>query len=503
MPAPLLPSAALARSVSRSTAVVIAGLNAHGVVGVPDQVGTSYRKKLGTAVGELAESMGASAKPLATTVLPRVGGTSLVLVGLGDKASDDLSEEELRAAAGAGVRAASGLELSEASVAVSFGSSEPGALRATMEGALLGSYTFGALTSAAVPTPKIATITVISRSTGKQQVAAVEAAEIVAAAVIADREWINQPANLLYPESFADDVRDYAAAAKSKINVEILDERALTRGGYGGLLAVGGGSAKPPRLVRLSYSPRGANTHLGLVGKGITFDSGGLDIKSPAGMYTMKCDMSGAGAVFAAIRAIADLGLKIKVTAYGSLAENMPSGSAWRPSDVLTIYGGKTVENVNSDAEGRIVMADALARSSAEDKPDLIIDVATLTGAAVTALGERTAAVFASSDEVAEQVITAAATAGERFWQLPIVDEARGHLDSEVADIRSGRAGGGAGGAITAAAFLREFVGDTPWAHLDIAGPAFNSGSAYGYVPSGGTGAAVRTLVAVAESLAG
>jgi leucyl aminopeptidase len=251
----------------------------------------------------------------------------------------------------------------------------------------------------------------------------------------------------------------------------------------------------------LSYAPRGAKAHLGLVGKGITFDSGGLDIKTQAGMYTMKSDMSGAGAVFAATRAIADLGLKIKVTTYGSLAENMPSGSAYRPSDVLTIYGGKTVENFNSDAEGRIVMADALARMSAEDEPDLIVDVATLTGACIVALGERTGGVMSNRDEVAARILQAAAASGERFWQLPIVEEARGFLDSEVADLKSGRSG--PGGAMTAAAFLREFVGETPWAHLDIAGPSFNTGPAYGYVPSGGTGIAVRTLVTLAEQLAG
>lgn len=502
MPAPRLPQAAIARSVPRSATVLIAGLGGDGVAGLPDLVTNSYKKKFGVRPGELAGSMGASTKPLSTTVLPAAGNAAVVLVGLGDKPADEVAEEELRAAAGAGVRAASGLDISGASIAISFGRTDPAAIRATVEGALLGTYSFRALTTGEAPGSKISSITVISRSTGKQQLAAVDAAEVVAAAVVANREWVNQPANLLYPETFADDVRGYATAAKHKINVEVLDDKDLTSGGYGGILAVGGGSAKPPRLVRLSYRPRGATFHLALVGKGITFDSGGLDIKTPQGMYTMKSDMSGAGAVFAATRAIADLGLKIKITAYGSLAENMPSGSAWRPSDVLTTYGGKTVENINSDAEGRIVMADALARTSAEDEPDMIIDVATLTGAAITALGDRTGALFSNSDEVAAKVLAAAATAGERFWQLPIVEESRGFLDSEVADLRSGRISGG-GGAMTAAAFLREFVGERPWAHLDVAGPAFNNGGAYGYVPSGGTGMPVRTLVALAESLAG
>ena len=502
MLAPQLPQAVIARSLPRSATVLIAGLAADGVVGIPDPVTNSYQKKFGARPEDLARSIGASAKALATTVLPAAAGTTVVLVGLGDRPGADATDEELRAASGAGVRAAAGLELSAATVAISFGRAEPTALRAIAEGALLGTYTFRALTTGEHKPVKIANITVLSRSSSKQQLAAVEAAEVVAAAVVANREWVNQPANLLYPESFADDVRSYAAAANHKITVDVLDEKALARSGYGGILAVGGGSARPPRLVRLGYAPHGAKFQLVLVGKGITFDSGGLDIKTQSGMYTMKCDMSGAGAVFAAIRAIADLGIKIKVIAYGALAENMPSGSAWRPSDVLTTYGGKTVENINSDAEGRIVMADALARAAAEDKPDLIIDVATLTGAAVTALGERTGVLFSNSDDTAATVLAAAATAGERFWRLPVVDEARGHLDSEVADLRSGRTGGG-GGAITAAAFLREFVGEVPWAHLDVAGPAFNSNGAYGYVSSGGTGMPVRTLVALAESLAG
>ena len=207
---------------------------------------------------------------------------------------------------------------------------------------------------------------------------------------------MNIPANLLYPESFADLVR--RQVADTRIAVDVLDEPALSRGGYGGLIAVGGGSSRPPRLVRLAYRPRGAKKHLVLVGKGITFDSGGLNLKPAEGMYTMKCDMAGAATVFAATEAVARLGLKISITTYGALAENLPSATAYRPSDVLTLYGGKTVENGNSDAEGRLVMADALARSG-EDKPDLVVDVATLTGACVVALGERTAGLMSNDEE--------------------------------------------------------------------------------------------------------
>ena len=183
------------------------------------------------------------------------------------------------------------------------------------------------------------------------------------------REWVNIPPNLLYPASFAEEAKAWSRAPGS--SVEVLDEKALAKGGYGGMLAVGGGSSRPPRLVRLSYAPRGAKLHLALVGKGITFDTGGLNLKPGDGMYTMKCDMAGAAAVLAATHAIAELGLKIKVTAYASLAENLPSDTAYRPSDVLTMYGGKTVENGNTDAEGRLVMADALARASEDAaRPD-------------------------------------------------------------------------------------------------------------------------------------
>jgi leucyl aminopeptidase len=315
--------------------------------------------------------------------------------------------------------------------------------------------------------------------------------------VVTVRELVNIPANLLYPESFAEQVRNLVRG--SKIIIDVLDETALSQAGYGGLLAVGGGSSRPPRLVRLSYSPRGARFHLVLVGKGITFDTGGLNLKPAEGMYAMKYDMAGAATVLAAAHAIAQLGLKIKVTAYGALAENMPSGGAFRPSDVLTIYGGKTVENGNSDAEGRLVMADALARAN-EDDPDLVIDVATLTGACVVALGERTVGLMTTDDATADLVLDAAETAGEDVWQLPIPKEIRSKLDSKVADLRS--VGHDRwGGALVAAAFLREFVADgTPWAHLDIAGPAFLDGKPYGYVASGGTGVGVRTLIALARA---
>ena len=498
MPIPALPKITIESSLPRNTDLLIVGYRPEGVVGVPAEVDQEYRNRLGRSVSELAAGVGAKAAVDHTRNLPSVGdGPGLLVVGLGE---DDPTPEDLRRAAGAGVRHAAGhLESESISVAVSLGAEESETLTAVAEGALLGCYRFAPVSTNRSDTGTVDTVAVLGDDLpGKEAAELVQRARVVARAVYTAREWVNLPPNLLYPESFADAVRD--AVKDHRVSVEVLDEKALTRGGYGGILAVGSGSSRPPRLVRLSYAPRGARQHLALVGKGITFDSGGLNLKPSDGMYTMKCDMAGAAAVFAAVQAIAGLGLKVRVTAYGSLAENLPSDTAYRPSDVLTMYGGKTVENGNTDAEGRLVMADALARAS-EDAPDLLVDVATLTGAAVVALGDRTSALMATDDETADKVLDAAEAAGEAVWQLPIPSETRGRLDSKVADLRS-TAGDRPGGALVAAAFLREFVGEgIAWAHLDIAGPAFREGSPYGYVNGGGTGAGVRTLIALAASL--
>jgi len=500
VPTPLVPSLRLSKAMPPSTDILVVGFGAQGALGVPEGIDKAYLKALGTPVSALAALLGAKSKAGAVATLPGAGdGPRIIVVGLGDEVP---TPEDLRRAAGTGVRQAASLtEVTPLSVAVSLGATEPEELRAVAEGALLGSYVYAPI-SATVPTPKVDAVTVLSavsgRASGNNEIA--EAADIVARAVLTAREWVNIPPNLLYPDSFAEEVK--ALVKDAKISVEVLDEKALERGGFGGILAVGGGSSRPPRLVRLSYAPRGATFHLALVGKGITFDSGGLNLKPGDGMYTMKCDMAGAATVLAATHAIARLGLKIKVTAYGALAENLPSDTAYRPSDVLTMYGGRTVENGNSDAEGRLVMADALARAN-EDHPDLVVDVATLTGAAVMALGDRTAALMATDDTTADRVLDAAEAAGEDFWQLPIPKEIRPKLDSKVADLRSTSGERGAG-ALVAAAFLREFVGeDTPWAHLDIAGPAFFDGRPFGYVGPGGTGVGVRTLIALATSLQG
>jgi leucyl aminopeptidase len=498
VPTPLLPTLTIVRELPAKADVLIVGLTEAGLRDVPEPTERAFAKRYGTSVAEMAVSLGAKATAGHTRTLPAAGdGPRIVVVGIG---ADEPSPEDLRRAAGAGVHQAAGLaESARLSVALSLGGTEPEQAQAVAEGALLGTYRYTPISSVPETTGGIGVLTVLHQARGKSTDLAAGAAA-VARAVLICREWVNTPANLLYPASFADEVERLVAG--TRVSAEVLDEQALAKGGYGGLLAVGGGSSRAPRLVRLSYRPRGAKFHLALIGKGITFDTGGLNLKPAEGMYTMKCDMAGAAAILAATHAIAELGLKINVTAYGALAENMPSSTAYRPSDVLTIYGGKTVENGNSDAEGRLVLADALARS-AEDNPDLVVDVATLTGACVVALGERTAGVMSNDSEVTDQVLAAAESAGEAFWPLPITDEIRPKLESKVADLRS-VSGDRWGGALVAAAFLREFVPEnTPWAHLDIAGPAFHDGKPYGYVSPGGTGASVRTLIALAQSLAG
>jgi leucyl aminopeptidase len=286
--------------------------------------------------------------------------------------------------------------------------------------------------------------------------------------------------------------------ADTKVKIEVLDEKALAAGGYGGILGVGQGSSRPPRLIRMEYKPRGAKKHVALIGKGITFDTGGISLKPPRKMHEMKADMSGAAAVIATIRAIHDLGLPIAVTAYAACAENMPGGGAQRPGDVVSAYGGRTIEILNTDAEGRLVMADVLVRA-AEDNPDVVIDIATLTGAAVVALGHHTAGVI--GDEVVRDAIKSSADrAGEEFWPMPLPEELRPHLDSRVADIAN--IGIREGGMLSAGWFLKYFVKDgLPWAHLDIAGPAYNSHRAWGYTPNGGVGFGVRTMVTFIEDV--
>ena len=415
---------------------------------------------------------------------------SLLLVGLGAEELADVSDQDVRLAYGAAARSLAGV----GSAAIALPGATAEQLAAAVEGAALGAYAFVAHKSeAAGAKPALGAISVL----GDLAPAAVERAEILAGAVAAVRDLVNTPPNLLYPAAFAE--RAQELAADLPLTVTVLDEEQLVAGGYGGIVGVGQGSARPPRLVKVEYAPAGAASSVALVGKGITFDTGGISLKPPAGMEEMTSDMAGAATVLGATLAAARLGLPVAVTTYLALAENMPGGGAQRPGDVVTMRNGRTVEVLNTDAEGRMVMADALVDAAAGE-PDLVMDVATLTGAAVVALGQRTAAVM-GTESARDEVLAASTATGEPFWPLPFPEELRPALDGLVADLRNMGAGRW-GGALTAGVFLQEFVGDVPWAHLDIAGPAY-ADSPFGYMGKGATGMSMRTVLAVLEQRAG
>ncbi|GAA4120367.1 hypothetical protein GCM10022415_21870 [Knoellia locipacati] len=412
----------------------------------------------------------------------------LVLVGLGSG-----SPADLRAAGAAAGRAVRG----RAEVVVVAPSSDETGHAALVEGAVLGGwaparFTDGGWTAGAEVAGKVVLVgaeaDVVERSVRR------------AGATLVARNLANTPSNIKNPAWMARQAR--TAASRSGLETRVWDDAALRKGGFGGLLAVGGGSATPPRLVQLGYTPEGADAstpHVVLVGKGITFDSGGLQVKPPEGMLAMKTDMSGSAIVLAVLAACRDLQVPVRVTGLLALAENMVDGAAYRPGDVVTHFGGRTAEIGNTDAEGRIVLADALAYADAELDPDVVVDIATLTGAARVALARSMAPVYATDDELSSQLRDAGETAGETLWPFPLVAAYRQALESDVADI-SHIAPSVGGGSITAALFLREFVGERRWAHLDIAGPG-RSDVDSGVHGKGGTGFGARLLLRWLEGL--
>ncbi|MBK6872375.1 MAG: leucyl aminopeptidase [Kineosporiaceae bacterium] len=503
-------SAKSAATVAADALVVAVGSSPDG----PRVLGTSLLPPgLVRRVRSLLEPLGITGAADEVHRLPSDGAVAaalVVLTGVGPLAGGRAlpSSEAVRRAAGAATRSLAGRRT------VAFAMPVDGErLGAVCEGALLGAYAFTRYRStkpdtrpgttpgagAKAPVRSVVVLTDQARSRAARDIA--QRAQTVADAVRATRDLINTPPSDLYPQTFAEAAT--AAAAELPVKVTVLDERRLARGGYGGLMGVGQGSSRPPRLVRLDYSPAGASAHVALVGKGITFDTGGISLKPPAGMELMKSDMSGAAAVLGTVVAVARLGLPVRVTGWLALAENMPSGTATRPSDVITIRGGTTVEVLNTDAEGRLVLADALVDAVAAE-PDLIVDVATLTGAQMVALGKRVSAIMANDDGLRDRLHRVAEAAGEQFWPMPLPADLRAAMDSPVADIAN--MGEQFGGMLTAGVFLAEFVGGLngpiPWAHLDIAGPAFNSPKPYGYTPVGGTGVAVRTMLALVEDVA-
>jgi leucyl aminopeptidase len=368
-------------------------------------------------------------------------------------------------------------------------------VQALAEGLLLGGYTFK-VTNAPKP-ETLASITLVVDHPDVMA-SALRAGVVHAAATRLARDLANTPSSTKTPAWLGKQAS--GLARRSGIEVRVRDEKELRAGGFGGIVAVGMGSANPPRLIELSYTPDAATAvagHVVLIGKGITFDSGGLSLKPNAGMIAMKTDMAAGGAVIAAMSALRDLGVRVRVTGLVPAAENMPSGSAQRPSDVITQYGGTTVEVLNTDAEGRLVLADALAYADAKLDPDVIVDLATLTGAISSGLGKRHAGLFANNDRLATTLLAAAESSGEGLWRMPFVDDYRSSLESSIADLTNVAAKSGkefSGGAIVAALFLREFVGRRRWAHLDIAGAARAEAEEH-EVTKGPTGYGVRLLL--------
>lgn len=414
---------------------------------------------------------------------------SVIAVGLGD--SEDLNEEVLRRAAGTAARALKGLT----QVATTLGSF---GLAAAVEGIALGAYTYTGLRTEEQKPEQQPVQTVVFLGDPKADKDEFVAAQVTAESVALARDLVNAPSSHLYPESYAAIIS--AEARKYGVDVEVLDENALEKQGFGGILAVGRGSERGPRLVRLKWSPRKAKKTVALVGKGVTFDTGGISLKPASKMENMISDMGGSAAVVATVLAAARLNLNVSVSATLPLAENMPSGSATRPGDVITHYGGITSEILNTDAEGRIVLADAIARAS-EDKPDYLIETATLTGAQMVALGARTAGVM-GSEEFRDRVAETGRNVGEPAWAMPLLEEQDEELKSPVADIRNTNNSRN-GGMLYAGLYLSRFVGeDIQWAHVDIAGPSFNDGSVTGYTPKRATGVPVRTFVAVLRDIA-
>ncbi len=489
----------------RCDALVLASRSVDGKAELVGELGLP--RAVSAAINDTLSALGAGGSAGEVITLSGVAKVSASLVLIAGTGSDStrpgVSEpdaaERVRRAAGTAARA---LEGKDRAVFV-LGPSTPELIAATGEGALLGAYAFhsffGVGKNSSAKEPLGSAILTGIKPRAKEGRELIDRLHTVATAVAYARDLVNTPPNALYPESFATSV---SQRAPKNVSVEVWDPQRLEAEGCGGIIGVGQGSARGPRMVTMTYAPKGAMASLAFVGKGITFDSGGLCLKPATGMITMKCDMGGAAAVASAVFAIAELGLPIAVTGYLCLAENMTGDLAQRPGDVVTMRGGKTVEIINTDAEGRLVMADGLALAS-EHQPDAIVDIATLTGACVIALGSRTFGVMGNNDDVIARALSGAAAVGEPAWPLPLPEELRCSMDSPVADIK--HTGERAAGAMIAATFLSEFIGpDTsgttlPWAHLDIAGPAYNDNTAFGYTPKGGTGAGVRTLIEFAR----
>ncbi|WP_337004894.1 MULTISPECIES: leucyl aminopeptidase [unclassified Microbacterium] len=433
-----------------------------------------------------------AAGSFARVYAPDVTSLPFAVVGTGDK----VDAAAVRSATGTALRSFTGFD----HIAIGLADGLEQFAAAAAEGAVLGGHRFDGYRTEKGKT-RAKTVT-LHAGIGDEDA---HRAQVIGDAVALIKDLVNVPADWQSPAQLAQSAAD--SVADLDVAVEILDEAALAEQGFGGILGVAQGSDRPPRLVRLDYSPAGAERHIALVGKGITFDTGGLSLKPAASMVGMKFDMAGAATSLAALRAIAALGLPVRVTAWLCITDNMPSGRALRPGDVIRILDGTSVEVLNTDAEGRLVLADGLVAASRET-PDVIIDVATLTGAIVAALGHRHTGVFGDDDTVAE-FLAAAKQADELAWHMPLPTHMEESLESPIADLQNVNMSDRMGGASFAGLFLRRFVGrtseadDAPriaWVHLDIAGSGEHAGAPYGFTEKGPTGAMVRSIVAFAEA---
>ncbi len=427
--------------------------------------------------------------------LPSVEGSraTVAVIGLGKV----LSATTARRAAGSAVRQLAGT----GSVALAFGLDDEAHVLAMIDGASIAAYAFTnyrAKTSKDIKSP-VGAVTVCT--TAAVSAEAIERIRLITDHVSLVRDLTNRSGGDLFPQSFADAAIE--AAKGAPVTVEVWDEKKLAAEGCGGIIGIGQGSSRPPRLIKISYAPAGAQKHVAFVGKGITYDTGGISLKPADAMNGMQNDMSGAAVSLATLLAAARLGLPVRMTAFLCMAENLVSSTAIRVNDILTMRGGTTVEVMNTDAEGRLVMADGLVLAS-EEQPDAIVDVATLTGAAVVSLGRRTVGVMGDT-ELAAAIVASGEQTGEPHWHMPLPEELRAQLDSRFADMANLKVGNRDGGMLVAGIFLKEFVGNgadgaqIPWAHLDIAGAAVNEGPAYGFLSEGATGVSVRTLLAAIE----
>ncbi|MDO8390832.1 MAG: leucyl aminopeptidase [Actinomycetota bacterium] len=467
-------------------------------VGVPVATTGAVPRVLGLSRSALA-ALGFDGKPGQTFVVPMAGGPAQIAVGIGEPGAIDANG--LRTAAAALVRAAG----KRVTIATTLADLAPDAMKGTdavkaaqavTEGALLAGYRYAGIKKEP-NTSSLATFTLVvgeKRSAGART--GIERGTVTAGAAILARDLANTPPAHLTAVDMAN--KAVAIANESGLTVEVFNRDQLAAMGCGGIVGVNKGSVEPPRMVRLTYTPRNPVGHLALVGKGVMFDSGGLSLKPSDSMLTMKMDMSGAAAVLATMGTLKALKCKSKVTAYLMCTDNMPSGSAVKMGDVLTFRNGKTSEINNTDAEGRLILADGLSLA-VEDGPDAIVDIATLTGACMVALGRKLAGVVGNDQPFVDKVRAAATATDENVWQLPLEKAYRKQLDSHVADMKN--SGGAHAGAITAALFLSEFVGDVPWAHLDIAGP-MDVDADDGWLSKGATGFGTRLLIDLALGFA-